>query len=156
MRVDPSKVAYAYIRPPVFSTLCLYQITWFRYSSHSCTIFLHSSYVEMNSFLRPNTYTLYSFIRRTYPCAPFVHASHHTWSMYQLRVHYIHLSVAHIHALYHIDSSPFMYQPRCLYPLASCLLYHIQGPIPPCLYLLLTIYQVGCLALSQGDTSRWV
>ena len=135
LRVDPSRMARARIRPPVLSTPCLYQISCFHYSSHSCTISLPSSHVEMNSFMR-----------RTYPYALFIHTSHTS----------MHSCATSTRASYHTHSSPFMYQPRCLYPLASCLLYHIHGPIPPCLYLLLTMYQVGCLAPSQGDTSSWV
>ena len=65
LRVDPSRVARARIRLPVFSTPCLYKISYFHYSSHSCTISLPSSHVEMNSFMR-----------RTFPYALFVHASY--------------------------------------------------------------------------------
>ena len=135
LQVDPSRLTRARITSPVFYTPCLYQISCFHYSSHSCTIFLFSSHVEMNSF-----------IRRTHQYASFVHSSHKS----------MHSFATSTRALYHTYSSLFIYLPCCLYSLANCLLYHIHSLIPPCIYLLLTIYQVGYLAPNQKDRNRWV
>ena len=84
-------------------------------------------------------------------CAILIHESHsstHSCATFACTLHCTH-------------SSLLMYQPHRLippWPVFSSITYHIHGLIrsfiPPCLYHLLIIYQVKCLAPSQGDTSR--
>lgn len=87
---------------------------------------------------------------------------HELFLSYPLMLRCIHSCVANTHApysfmrcihsfiSYHVSAT----LPHAIRPVFSSIVYHIHGPIPPCLYLLLTIYQVECSAPSQEDTSR--
>lgn len=141
----------------------------------------HDPNFVSTAFIYVHATFIHSFIHASHPhsriafiqCAMFIHALHSPICCIAF-IHlfpcmcYTHSCISFIHAftryirLYaalHPFFSSHVSATSPHTPLASILLYHVSHTrphtvIPPCLYHLLTIYQVKCLAPSQGDTSR--